>query len=275
MIVGVPDGIGSYLVDRTTVRVIAQSESYGPLRLESYPFPVNDGLATFTGSHVQYVDYDRFRLSNFMSKDRPASDMVKGMGEVITKAYNLKGLVLVTLTDQLHMEPIFLTPMLMGKFLDIVCAMKGVILLNAIMNPNQPLSFLSFRRNYVVAAKPGQADWLMQSLCAAHLEIKHQWGEGIGLEDDTFITNEEWNSYTADVEIVGLSSHAIDLATGSDWAVGAMTNGGFEKIVEINPLHKDYVVLSPSGKSESYTEFSKNFVLCWDVLLIYISRIQW
>jgi len=91
MIVGVPDGIGSYLVDRQTLRVITQSESYGPLAAESYPFPVNDGLATFTGSHVQYVDYDRWRLSNFMSKDRPASDMVKGMGEVITKAYNLKG----------------------------------------------------------------------------------------------------------------------------------------------------------------------------------------
>jgi len=129
----------------------------------------------------------------------------------------------------------------------------------------------------VVVAKPGQADWLMQSLCSAHLEVKHQWGEGIGLEDDTFITNEEWNSYAAGVDFVGLSSHAIDLATGSDWAIGAMTNGGFEKVVEINSLHKDYVVLSPSGKSISHFEFSINISLGW-VTNIYLnpnSRIQW
>ena len=117
----------------------------------------------------------------------------------------------------------------------------------------------------------------MQSLCSAHLEVKHQWGEGIGLEDDTFITNEEWNSYAAGVDFVGLSSHAIDLATGSDWAIGAMTNGGFEKVVEINSLHKDYVVLSPSGKSISHFEFSINLSLgC--VTNIYLnpnSRIQW
>lgn len=89
----------------------------------------------------------------------------------------------------------------------------------------------------------------MQSLCSAHLEEKHQWGEGIGLEDDIFITNEEWNTYETDVEsLVGLSSHAIDLATKTDYAIGAMTNGGFEKIVEINPLHEDYVIFSVSGK---------------------------
>lgn len=53
MIVGVPDGLGVMLVDNKTVRAIVQSESYGPLRYESYPFPVNHGAATFTGSHVQ------------------------------------------------------------------------------------------------------------------------------------------------------------------------------------------------------------------------------
>lgn len=53
MIVGVPDGLGAYLKDNKTVRVVVQSESYGPLRYESYPFPVNDGTATFGGSHVQ------------------------------------------------------------------------------------------------------------------------------------------------------------------------------------------------------------------------------
>lgn len=64
MIVGVPDGLGAYLKDDTTVRMIVQSESYGPLRYESYPFPVNNGKATFTGSHVQ-VRTDFSLMHNF------------------------------------------------------------------------------------------------------------------------------------------------------------------------------------------------------------------
>jgi hypothetical protein len=34
-IVGVPDGLGAYLIDDETVRLVVQSESYGPLRYES------------------------------------------------------------------------------------------------------------------------------------------------------------------------------------------------------------------------------------------------
>ena len=169
---------------------------------------------------MQYVDYDRHLLSNFMTHDGPASDMVKGFGEAIETAYNLKG-------------------ELVGP-----------------RNPDGPTtvgahySNTDAEGNYVAGAPiENGADWLMQSLCSAHLEEKHQWGAGIGLEDDTFITNEEWMSYETDVEaFVGLSAHAIDLATKTDYAVGCMTNGGFEKIVEVNSLHKDYVIFSPSGE---------------------------
>lgn len=79
-IVGVPDGLGAYLIDDTTVRVIVQSESYGPLRFESYPFPVNDATATFTGSHVQFVDYDREGMSTFMDHDEAAAPLVSQLG---------------------------------------------------------------------------------------------------------------------------------------------------------------------------------------------------
>jgi hypothetical protein len=34
-VVGVPDGLGAYLIDDETVRLVVQSESYGPLRYES------------------------------------------------------------------------------------------------------------------------------------------------------------------------------------------------------------------------------------------------
>ena len=53
MLVGVPDGMGSYLVDEETVRIVWQSESYGPIYGgQSWPFIVNCNGATFTGSHV-------------------------------------------------------------------------------------------------------------------------------------------------------------------------------------------------------------------------------
>lgn len=34
-ITGTPDGLGAYLADDETVRVVVQSEGYGPLRIES------------------------------------------------------------------------------------------------------------------------------------------------------------------------------------------------------------------------------------------------
>ena len=91
---GVPDGMGAYLIDDDTLRVIVQSESYGPVtRYETWPYPTNkdSGLATFTGSHVQYTDFDRLGLSNFMLHDGPASDIIKGFGQVATTYYNLAG----------------------------------------------------------------------------------------------------------------------------------------------------------------------------------------
>jgi len=45
----------------------------------------------------------------------------------------------------------------------------------------------------------------MMSLCSSHLEEKHQWGPGIGLEDDMYITNEEWNTYAVNSSFVGIS----------------------------------------------------------------------
>ena len=52
---------------------------------------MNDGAATFGGSHIQYVDYDRSKFAAYMEADMPASDMVVGMGEMIEKVVNLKG----------------------------------------------------------------------------------------------------------------------------------------------------------------------------------------
>jgi len=171
--VGVPDGMGSYLVDDDTVRIVVQSESYGQLYYESYPYFVNQdarrlgvgskGGASFTGSHVQYVDLDRESLSTFMTHSGPASDMIKGFGQVADTYYNLAG--------------------------DLV-GPRAANISHASARPHY--SNTDVNGIWAVAGEPSEADWLMQSLCSAHLEEAHQWGPGLGLEDDIYITNEEW-----------------------------------------------------------------------------------
>ena len=91
MLVGVPDGMGAMLKDNTTVRIVFQSESYGPMLNEAYPFIVNPDGASFTGSHVMYVDYDRDGLVAFMSHGESAEAMVKDAGNLIESVVNLKG----------------------------------------------------------------------------------------------------------------------------------------------------------------------------------------
>lgn len=227
MIVGVPDGLGAMLADDETVRCVVQSESYGPVSAnEAHPYLVNDGAAAITGSHVQYVDYDREMMSTFMTSSLPASTMVKGAGELITKAYNLKGEAVGPRSRT--------GPTTSGAFDSNVDA-DG---------------------NYVLVAPPvaggvsqQESDWVMQSLCSAQLAEKHQWGEGKGFEDDIFLTNEEWIilDESNDQTHIGLPAHAIDIATKTSHAVGAFTLGGFEKIVEFSSGHADYVVLAVSG----------------------------
>jgi len=39
----------------------------------------------------------------------------------------------------------------------------------------------------------------------------------------------------------------LDLKKKTMWAVGVFGQGGFEKLVELNPQHKDFVVIAPSG----------------------------
>ena len=227
-VVGVPDGLGAYLVDDKTVRLIVQSESYGPIQgYESHPYFVNDGVASFTGSHVQYADYDRALMAKFMENDDPASEMVTGFGEIIRYSYNLKN----ELVGPRNREG----PTTAGAH----------------------YSNTDAEGNYVVIREPSQADWLMQSLCSAHLELKHNWGPGIGFEDTVFLTNEEWIDYAENTSFVGISAHAINIGEGIDYAIGAFTLTGFEKCVEINPMSEDYVVIALSGKSLNDNLMSK------------------
>jgi hypothetical protein len=182
-----------------------------------YPFPVNDGAATFSGSHVQYVDYSRESLVDFMAYDEPASSFVTGMGEAIENVVNLKG------------------------------EMVGPRTRGGATETGAHYGNTDAEGNYVVLEELTEADWFFQSLCSAHLEQKHQWGPGIGLEDNVFTTNEEWMQYKDGSSFVGIGVHVVDLAEKTAHAVGAFSMGGFEKNVEINSQNADYVMFGMSG----------------------------
>jgi hypothetical protein len=226
MLTGVPDGMGAYLIDEHTVRYVFQGESYGPMALETWPYVVNGGTSSFTGSHVMYIDYNRSALGEFMTHGKTAQHMVKGAGSVINKMYNLLGNPVGprSLTgNSAHPHFSNTDP-------------NGGGMWSGIMN----------------VAAPSRAHWLMQSLCSAHLEEKHQWGAGLGVEDSLFITNEEWTNFVTGSNYTGIPAHAINLATGEMHATGVFTLGGFEKIVEVNCGIAGYVCFSPTGYNGNF-----------------------
>jgi hypothetical protein len=238
VIVGVPDGLGSYLVDDKTVRVVVQSESYGPVSaFESYPFFVNEGAGSFTGSHVQYVDYDRAAMAGFMANEDSAESMVTGVGEMIHAAYNLKGEKIGGREQNSSLPTAFGahfgSTSTAGMWVTGSDKTKGIGL-----------------------HLPTEADWTMSSLCSAHLEEKHQWGPGEGVEDRLFLTVEEWTTLADDPkDYVGLSAHTVDVATKTMYATGVFSMGGFEKIIEIKSGHKDYVAYAVSGYNGNFGDY--------------------
>ena len=231
MPVGVPDGMGAMLKDANTVRVVWQAESYGYISQgASYPLKVNSDATAFTGSHVAYIDYDRAKMRTFMENSESAELMVTGAGSLIETVYNLKGVkvgarqAVDTNANDVH----FGDTNMDGHYVSD----------DATENP--------YTDNL----------WTFHSFCSAHLEEKEQWGTGIGLKDDIFLTVEEWTAVdTSRVQakgFVGLTPHAIDMSTKTAYAVGAMGAGGFEKIVEVNCGHPNYVCFSISGYNGNF-----------------------
>ena len=162
-----------------------------------------------------------------MSNGNSAEGMVKDAGNLIETVYNLKG----NLVEQRSESGCTTHPHYSNT------DPEGCGMWENIMNTGTPTD----------------ADWLMQSLCSAHLEERHQWGNGIGVEDDLFITNEEWTRYVTGSNYTGIPAHVINIATKASYASGVFTLGGFEKIVEVNCGHPDYVCFSPSGYNGAFS----------------------
>ena len=245
VLTGYPDGQAAWLQDEDTVRVAYQSESYGTLSSETYPWQMESG-ATFTGSHVHTIDYDRAAFADFMNNDSAASEMFQGAGHLFDTVYNVFGEIVT------------------GKNADTtdLGAKWG----------NQSLA-----DGTVVEFDEGDeltlADWYFHSFCGAYYEEANKYGEGVGFEDDLWLMAEEWNigelyddaatealtsqgGYFSQEEnlgddffprTMGLASMVVDVENETAYTVPVLGQSGYEKILPINSGHEDYVVMVMAG----------------------------
>ena len=237
---GVIDGMGAYKLNDVTMRFITQSESYGYMGgYPTYSMPVNGGAAKFTGSKVYYVDYDIAMMKQFMTHTGSAAPMVRGAGSLIETVYNLAGNKVGARNAAANIDVANVNPHYSQT------SASGIIVTSDATDVNSQ----------------GQNAWTFMSFCSAHLEEKHQWGTGIGFEDDIYLVPEEWT----DLDPVrselhgfaGLPVNVIDVATKTLYAAGALGLGGYEKAVEVNCGNANYVCVSPSGYNGNFGEDAK------------------
>jgi hypothetical protein len=230
---GYPDGNAAWLADNETLRFAYQSESYATMSSETYPWFMESG-ASFTGSHIHTLDYDREGFASFLTNSDPAAKMLKSSGKLFDTVYNVFGNLVVSREDGGRWGNQSLPD---GSEVDFA--------------PNQKLS---------------DADFFFQSFCGAHLEKAHRYalpkedgGNGIGFEDDVWLCAEEWkisSMYRIDSETplvidpnetMGLASLAIDVKNGIAYTVPALGQTGYEKLLPVNPGKSDFVVIVCAG----------------------------
>ena len=227
---GYPDGQAAWLADDDTVRVAYQSESYATMSNETYPWVMDSG-ANFTGSHIHTLDYDRAGLSEFLSNDAAAADILKGTGNLFSTVFNVFGDEVVPLAE-------------------------GGAWGNSALPDGTTVAFAP-------AMELTNGDYFFQSFCGAYYEPADKYGEGIGFADDVWLNAEEWNIQSmydvvdeegnvvesvADTnDTMGLASIAVDIASGTAYTVPALGQTGYEKLMPINPGHEDYVVVVAAG----------------------------
>lgn len=218
---GYPDGHAAWLADEDTVRLVYQSESYATMSHETYPWEMASG-ATFTGSHIHTIDYDRAGLADFLDNDEPASTIVEGSGHLFDTVYNVFG-------DE------------------VVPKAAGGVWGNQALPDGTMVEFGELFRL-------SEADFFFQSFCGAYYERANKYGDGIGFADDVYLNGEEWNiqEMFTDTDVdtddtMGLATLVTDIATGTAYTVPAMGQTGYEKLLPINPGHPDYVVVVLGG----------------------------
>lgn len=227
---GYPDGQAAWLIDDSTVRVAYQSESYGPMSSETYPQAMLSG-ATFTGSHIQTIDYDRAGLAEFLSNDAAASTIVKASGHLYNRIFDVFGN-------------------------EVVPKSEGGVWGNQTL-PNGVMI------DFAPGMELDAADFFVNSFCGAYYEPADKYGVGLGFADTAWLTAEEWNiqrmfnvtdtagkvlTAVGDTnDTMGLASVVVDIANQTAYTVPALGQSGYEKLLPINPGHPDYVVIVLAG----------------------------
>ena len=245
---GYPDGIAAWLKDNSTIRVAYQSESYGTMSNETYPWQMNSGVK-FTGSHIHTIDYDRSQFATFLNGNSgPASDMFKSSGFLFNRVFNVFGQEVTPKTT--------LKTDLAGKW-------------GNQTNPDGTLvEFIS--GSAATSTTPAvkdmrltKGDFFFHSFCGAYYEQANKYGTGIGFTDDIWLTAEEWNignSMFSDPDgtgplrgaddangTMGLASMVVDINSGIAYTAPALGQSGYEKLMPINTFDKDYVAIVASG----------------------------
>ena len=227
---GYPDGNAAWLADNDTVRVAYQSESYATMSHETRPQTMTSG-ATFTGSQVHTIDYDRAAMAQFLTGDAPAASMVKGSDHLYNRIFNVFGAEV--------------TPKAAGGKWGNQTLPDGTMI------------------DFAPAMRLSAADFFVNSFCGAWYEPANKWGEGIGFADDIWTMAEEWNiqdmfnitdkdgnvlTAVGDTDdTMGLASLVVDIANKTAYTAPALGQTGYEKIMPLNPGHPDYVVLVLAG----------------------------
>ena len=218
---GYPDGQAAWLADDNTIRVAYQSESYATMSSETYPWEMSSG-ASFTGSHIHTIDYDREKFATFLHNGKPASSMFKASGHLFNKIYNVFGN-------------------------EVIAKENGGLWGNQTDENGNIIEFADWMTL-------SQADFFFQSFCGAWYEQANKYGNGVGLSNDVWFTAEEWaigymfanGSSDAD-STMGLAAIVVDIASQTAYTAPALGQTGYEKIMPINPGHSDYVVMVLAG----------------------------
>lgn len=229
-ITGWPDGNAAWLKDNSTIRVAFQSESYATSSNQTYAQYLNNGKVTFTGSKSHYIDYDREGFADFLKTGETGADIVKSSGFLFDTLYNVFGEVVDGKnTDKTDLSAKWGNQTLPdGTYVEFGSAPKDMRLT--------------------------EADFHFHSFCGSWYEQAEKYGDNIGFADNVWFMAEEWNmgstyfgSPAQANDTMGLASMVIDVANKTAYTVPVLGQGGYEKILPINPGHEDYVAMVLSG----------------------------
>ena len=234
---GYPDGIAAWLQDDKTVRVAYQSESYGSMSNETYGSKMKSGVK-FTGSKIHYIDFDRAQFASYLDGSaKSSSQMVKGSGEIFDRVYNVFG--------------VEVKPKNSNKS-DLAAKWGNQV------NPDG--SLVEFKPDMQLK----EGDFFFQSFCGAWYQPANYYGSNIGFANDVWLAAEEWNigedmfvdpdgekgpltGLGIANQTMGLASVVVDIAAKTLYTAPALGQSGYEKILPINPNHKDFVVMVLAG----------------------------